>query len=477
MFDAYVRDNAHWSPRAPAVITPARVLSYAEFNADIDRFAAALAALGISREFGVVSVCLDSAYLTLAVTAALARLRVVSSPYNDHGAALRLVEEREAAGSEAPGPRLVTLTRDWLAAVRAAEPRPYPVLEVDYEQIGRVMLSSGTTRMARRVAMTWRRIELGNHGNIRTYAAGAQGVWVPLTTVESMLGFTMSIAAWSLGNAVAGGLGVAELPALMEAWPAGVIGCTPAQLRALLAALPPGFLPRPAWRVATGGSLLPVPLAREVSLSVTPDVRIIYGATESSINAVGLAAHLEDAPGQVGVTPGGGVMEILDDDGRPVPEGESGEIRIKSERMTPYYLDDPEGTAERFRDGWFYSKDVGRRLPDGRVVLEGRVDDRMNLGGVKFMPAVLEEAAFACPGVRDAAAFAVPGSSGLDVCWLAVVAGPAFDRSKLAPHLAQYPKLPPPRFAWVDEIPRNAMGKVERGKLRDALLAATGTAS
>ena len=84
------------------MITPARVLSYAEFNADIDRFAAALAALGISRESGVVSVCLDSAYLTLAVTAALARLRVVSSPYNDHGAALRLVEEREAAGGLAP---------------------------------------------------------------------------------------------------------------------------------------------------------------------------------------------------------------------------------------------------------------------------------------------------------------------------------------------------------------------------------------
>src|SRR4051812_10233011 len=161
MFDAYVRDHAHWTPRAPAVITPAKVSSYGEFNADIDRFAAALAALGIGRESGVVSVCLDSPYLTLAVTAALARLRVVSSPYNDHGAALRLVEDREKAGSEAPGPRLVVLTRDWLAAVRAAEPRPWPFLEVDADQIGRVMLSSGTTRTARRVAMTWRRIEIG----------------------------------------------------------------------------------------------------------------------------------------------------------------------------------------------------------------------------------------------------------------------------------------------------------------------------
>jgi malonyl-CoA/methylmalonyl-CoA synthetase len=98
----------------------------------------------------------------------------------------------------------------------------------------------------------------------------------------------------------------------------------------------------------------------------------------------------------------------------------------------------------------------------------------MNLGGVKFMPAVLEEAAFACPGVRDTAAFAVPGPDGLDQCWLAVAAGAAFDRDSLAVHLSAYRNLPPLRFAWVDEIPRNAMGKVERTRLRDALIAATG---
>ena len=362
--------------------------------------------------------------------------------------------------------------------MRAAEPRPLPVLEIDPEAMARVMLSSGTTRAPRRVAMSWRRIEAGNHCNLRSYAAGAHGTWVPLTTVESMLGFTMAIAAWSIGAAVSAGVGVSELPAVMESAAPGVIGATPAQLRALLAVLPPGFQACPDWRIVTGGSLLPVALAREVRLRVTPDLRINYGATESSVNAVALAADLEDHAGLVGVTPGGALMEILDDDGVPVPEGQSGEIRLKSERMTAHYLDDPEGTAERFKDGWFYTRDIGRRLPygdpmAGRVILEGRADDRMNLGGIKFMPGVLEEAAHACPGVTDAAAFAVPGPDGLDRCWLAISAAPGFDRASLAPHLARYPNLPPPRFAWVDEIPRNAMGKVERARLRDALIAAT----
>ena len=93
-------------------------------------------------------------------------------------------------------------------------------------------------------------------------------------------------------------------------------------------------------------------------------------------------------------------------------------------------------------------------------------------GGVKFMPGVLEDAAATCPGVVDCAAFAVPDDTDLDVCWLAVVAETAFDRDSLAQHLDRYPRLPPKRFAWVDEIPRNAMGKVQRTKLRDALLAA-----
>lgn len=472
MFDGYIRDHACWTPRAPAVVTPRRAYSYADFDADIDRFAGGLEAEGLTPAVGVVSVCLDDPYLTCVITAALARLRIASSPFNDPGAAVRLID-RPGAGDDGPGPQVRLLEREWIAAVRAGPAPPRPILEAPPEGLGRVMLSSGTTQAPRRVAMTWSRIEAGNLANIRTYAAGARGLFVPLTSLESMLGFTMAVAAWSLGCPVSAGVGPSEVAAAMEARPEGLIGCTPAQLRATLAALPAGFAPRPGWRLLTAGSLLPAPLAREARLSLTPDVRIIYGATESSLNAVGLAQDLEHEPAQVGITPGGALLEIVGDDGRPVTDGESGEIRVRSSRMTVGYLDDPAATAERFRDGWFLSRDIGRRLPDGRIVLEGRADDRMNLGGIKFMPQVLEDAAFACPGVVDCAAFGVPDAAGNDQCWLAVVMAPGADRDLLAPHLAGWPqRLPPPSYAWTDEIPRNAMGKAERSKLRAAVLAA-----
>jgi acyl-CoA synthetase (AMP-forming)/AMP-acid ligase II len=177
----------------------------------------------------------------------------------------------------------------------------------------------------------------------------------------------------------------------------------------------------------------------------------------------------------VGITPSGAVVAIVGEDGRPLPDGQSGEIRIRGERVIPGYLGDPGATAERFQDGWFLTRDVGRRLPDGRLVLEGRLDERMILDGAKFMPGVLEAAALACPGVVDCAAFAVPDADadGLDRCWLAVAAQAGFDRDRLANHLAACPDLPPRRFAWIEAIPRDAMGRVERTVLRDAVLAAT----
>jgi len=97
----------------------------------------------------------------------------------------------------------------------------------------------------------------------------------------------------------------------------------------------------------------------------------------------------------------------------------------------------------------------------------------MNLGGRKVMPAPLESAALACAGVLDAVAFAAPVEAGHDVCWLAVVTEPDFDRPRLFEHLEGYADLPERRYAWIDQIPRNAMGKPDRGRLREALLAAT----
>lgn len=470
MFDAHLAFRARMQPRATAVVTPQGEVTYEAFDADVSRLAAGLLALGLAPG-PVVSIRLSGAYLPNLAMFALARIGVASSPGYDPAADVRLIDGEPVPGDPVPPLRL---TREWLAQTLSGPPPVLPRPGVDPLALGRVMLSSGTTREARRVGMSWRRIEGGIYPVLATYAHGRKGVWIPLPGPESMIGHTQTMAAIAVGAAVFANVAPHELPAYMEQLEPGIISGTPQQLRQALAAAPPDFNPRPGWLVTTGGSALPLPVANEARLRFQAPVLTLYGATEIGITLVGDISGLDSAPGLLGWPVGGAEIAIVDDDGRPVPDGVQGELLVRGERMAAGYLGDPEATAERFRDGWFHTRDLVRRLPDGRVLLDGRVDDRMNLGGVKFMPSRLEDPALACPGVLDAAAFAVPDEKGVDQVWLAVSAPPDFDRERLVQHLAGYPGLPPLRFAWIDEIPRNAMGKIERQTLRDAVMAATG---
>lgn len=472
MFDGYIRDHARWTPRAPAVITATGARSYAELDAEVDRCAAALGDFGLAPD-AVASISVGDSYLQLLLIAALARLGIASSPAADPGCDVRLTDRDPGT---AGGPPTLVLDAAWTAAMHASRPAPQPPRRLDPLAVGRVMLSSGTTGLPKRVGYTWRRIEHGNHLSLRSYCAGQTGAHVPLMGTDAMMGLTMAMCAWAVGAPVTGAFAPEELPAWLESLPPGLVAMTPIQLQRLLAALPAGFQPRPAWRLVVGGAVLPPEVAREARLRITPDIRTIYGSTEGGNGGLGYAAGLDDAPGQVGITPSGAIVAFMDDDGRPVPEGQSGEVWIRGQRVIQGYLGDTAAAQERFRDGWFLTRDVGHRLPDRRVVLEGRLDDRMNLGGIKFMPQTLESAALACRGVRDCAAFAVPDEAGLDNCWLAVAAEPGFDRDRLGVHLSNYEGLPPSRFAWIEEIPRNAMGKVDRALLRNAVLSATRSA-
>ena len=202
------------------------------------------------------------------------------------------------------------------------------------------------------------------------------------------------------------------------------------------------------------------------------------GSFVTPVSGIELFCALEEQVGKWKVNPGGGLehfgfvpnvrVEVVDDHGQPVPPGEQGEIRVFSDRQSEGYLGDPDATARAFRDGGFYPGDLGRLLPDGMLLVDGRVDDRMDLGGMKFLPELLEEVAFAYPGVKDAAAYAAPDAAGLDVCWLAVASAGDLDRQGLADHIARSGRgLPEVRFAWIDTIPRNAMGKAERRRLRE----------
>ncbi len=159
--------------------------------------------------------------------------------------------------------------------------------------------------------------------------------------------------------------------------------------------------------------------------------------------------------------------------------GGAGEVQVRGPSVTSGYWNDPDATAAAFTsDGWFRTGDLGVLDADGYLTLSGRARELIISGGFNVYPREVEEAIAALPGVREVAVVGLPDPDlGERVAAAIVVApeGPEVDEAGVTAHcqrrLAGFKA--PRTIAFVDELPRNAMGKVLRHDLRDHLLAAT----
>jgi acyl-CoA synthetase (AMP-forming)/AMP-acid ligase II len=158
-------------------------------------------------------------------------------------------------------------------------------------------------------------------------------------------------------------------------------------------------------------------------------------------------------------------IQVVDDAHRAVPPGALGAIRVRGPDCTAGYIDDDEANARFFHDGWFYPGDVGSLSADGRLRVEGRLDEVMNFGGTKFMPHLVEAAVLACPGVKDAGVFTLRDAAGIDMPWIAIVRDETLREQDVAQAL-MLPGLPPAHVVWIDAIPRTHTGKIQRDQLQ-----------
>lgn len=180
--------------------------------------------------------------------------------------------------------------------------------------------------------------------------------------------------------------------------------------------------------------------------------------------ARGPAALLDAHPGAVGYKVPWAEIEAMDADGASCPPGCTGELRVRSDEIVTGYHGDTAQTEASFRNGWFYPGDVGVIMPDGEIRIEGRTDEVMNLGGLKLLPGAVEDVIRFCPGVEDVAVFSVKATDDTEAPWAAIVRSDQFNGNELASRLRS--RLPPLQIAWMDEVPRNDTGKVQRRLLR-----------
>lgn len=194
-----------------------------------------------------------------------------------------------------------------------------------------------------------------------------------------------------------------------------------------------------------------------------------YGMTETNM----ITSNPYDGArraGTVGMPLLGVAVRVTGPDGAPVAVGEAGAIEVRGPNVFQGYWRMPAVTAAEFRDGWFVTGDLGAFDREGYLSILGRAKDLVISGGLNVYPVEVEAALDALPGVAASAVVGVPHRDFGEAVVACVVAAPgavveeAVVRAALRDRLAGF-KVPK-RVMVVAELPRNAMGKVQKAELR-----------
>ncbi len=161
---------------------------------------------------------------------------------------------------------------------------------------------------------------------------------------------------------------------------------------------------------------------------------------------------------------------VVDAEGRDVPPDEPGEVLYRSPQLCDGYWNDPEATAEAFRDGWFHSGDLATRDAEGFITVVDRIKDVINTGGIMVASREVEDALYTHPAVAEVAVVGMPDDRWIEAITAFVVLRDGQDATAddLIAHvkgqLASF-KVPK-RVTFVDELPRNQSGKLLKRELR-----------
>ena len=158
-------------------------------------------------------------------------------------------------------------------------------------------------------------------------------------------------------------------------------------------------------------------------------------------------------------------LQIVDDNDQPLPAMSVGHIRYKRPGMATSYYNNPEATAQYFRDGFFYPGDLAYLDHAGRLVLQGRSNEVINLGGVKINPERIDAIALTQIGIKDCAVFAHLNEAGVEELAIALVVDEGFDKESFEKAMSKDSPYPIRRAIIVKEIPRNENGKILRNLL------------
>jgi len=204
-----------------------------------------------------------------------------------------------------------------------------------------------------------------------------------------------------------------------------------------------------------------------------------YGLTETAplLTMLGMAEHRsavasgdDELLKSVGQPLVGVDLKLVDLDGVEVPPGEAGEVVVRGPNVAREYLKRPEASAEAFREGWFYTGDIGRLGERAHLYLLDRKKDMIITGGENVYSLEVEAALYENPKVHECAVIGVPDEFFGEALLAAVVPAPGetLTEEEMIEHcrgrIGGY-KIPR-HYVFLDELPKSAMNKILKNELR-----------
>ncbi|MCP3819630.1 fatty acyl-CoA synthetase [Streptomyces sp. A3M-1-3] len=489
--DGIVRISAGRVPERTALRYKDRTWTYQELDEAVSTAAATLTGHGLEQGDRVASYGHNSdAYLIAFLACARAGLVHVPVNQNLAGDDLAYILEDSAAALVLADPDLAGRIPDGFA-VRAlrdtddsllaalSEPEEFEP-DRDQRDVVQLLYTSGTTALPKGAMMTHRAL-------VHEYASAIQALdldendrpvhSLPLYHSAQMHVFLLPYLAVGAENTILDAPDAVQIFDLVEAGRADSLFAPPTVWIGL--ASHPDFATRDlrALRKAYyGASIMPVPVLERLRRRL-PGLGFYNCFGQSEIGPLATVLRPEEHEGRMescGRTVRYVEAKVVDEDGREVPDGTPGEVVYRSPQLCVGYWRKPAETEEAFRKGWFRSGDLAVRDAEGYFTVVDRVKDVINSGGVLVASRQVEDVLYEHPRVAEVAVIALPDDRWIEAVTAVVVPRGDVTAEELTAHarerLAHFKA--PKQVLLVDELPRNASGKILKRELRDRFTSA-----
>jgi len=464
------------NPFATAIATPGSGINSVKYG-QLEKLVHNVARAGIKAGLvsgEIVATSVSDAIVHAAIIFGLMRIGVVVMPLAEtslpeHIAVKAVVTDKPQLFSSADN--VLTVNASWLQG--EGKPLDYDrVCRCKDEDVCCINLTSGTTGQRKGVALSHKmlasRVAHYGYSKGKSFAQTSRlysSFGIPTTPGFTYLFYTLSHGGtiYFSGNDIAAFLqylgpyrvqGLATSPYNLD----GLLKCFEADL-----SLECNFE-----LIICQGARLSRELSERVRARMCPNLYTSYGSTETATAVLGPAEVTGQISGAVGFVCPGYSVDIVDHDGRILPAGREGSVRIRSPHTANGYVGDSEATAQMFRDGAFYIGDRGYMTAEGMLVITGREKTALLISGDTVAPEIIEEVLCGFSGIDEAAVCTVDDALGISLIHALIVSRSDIDESALRTYCQiNMPRLAfvPERFVKVGAIPRGGQGKIDRQRV------------